>query len=79
LSISQGASFDQYELAFNVAQFPLPVITGIGHDKDDTVVDLVAHTRMKMPNAVAEFLISGALQFSQELNKPENHCCRICG
>jgi exodeoxyribonuclease VII large subunit len=61
------ACFDQYELAFNVAQFPLPVITGIGHDKDDTVVDLVAHTRMKTPTAVAEFLISGALRFSQQL------------
>jgi exodeoxyribonuclease VII large subunit len=67
------ACFDQYELAFNVAQFPLPVITGIGHDKDDTVIDMVAHTRMKTPTAVAEFLISGALQFSQQLNELENH------
>lgn len=67
------ACFDQYELAFYVAQFPLPVITGIGHDKDDTVVDLVAHTRMKTPTAVAEFLISGALRFSQELKELEKH------
>jgi len=67
------ACFDQYELAFNVAQFPLPVITGIGHDKDDTVIDLVAHTRMKTPTAVAEFLISGALQFSQQIAELENH------
>ena len=67
------ACFDQYELAFNVAQFPLPVITGIGHDKDDTVIDMVAHTRMKTPTAVAEFLISGALQFSQQLNELESH------
>lgn len=65
------ACFDQYELAFHVAQFPLPVITGIGHDKDDTVVDLVAHTRMKTPTAVAEFLIAGALRFSQELKELE--------
>jgi exodeoxyribonuclease VII large subunit len=65
------ACFDQYELAAHVAQFPLPVITGIGHEKDDTVVDLVAHTRMKTPTAVAEFLISGALKFSQELNELE--------
>lgn len=61
------ACFDQYDLAFNVAQFPLPVITGIGHEKDDTVVDLVAHTRLKTPTAVAEFLIAGALRFSQQL------------
>ena len=63
------ACFDNYELAFNVAQFPLPVITGIGHDKDDTVIDMVAHTRMKTPTAVAEFLITGALQFSQQLGR----------
>jgi len=65
------ACFDNYDLAFNVAQFPLPVITGIGHDKDDTVIDLVAHTRMKTPTAVAEFLITGALQFSQQLKDLE--------
>lgn len=67
------ACFDNYELAFHVAQFPLPVITGIGHDKDDTVTDMVAHTRMKTPTAVAEFLISGALQFAQHLTELENH------
>jgi len=65
------ACFDQYELASHVAQFPLPVLTGIGHDKDDTVIDLVAHTRMKTPTAVAEFLIAGALRFSQELKELE--------
>ena len=42
-------SFDSYLLAANCAQFPLPIITGIGHERDDTVVDLVAHTRMKTP------------------------------
>lgn len=63
------ACFDHYDLAFNVAQFPLPVITGIGHEKDDTVIDMVAHTRMKTPTAVAEFLISGVLQFSQQLGE----------
>lgn len=67
------ACFDHYELAFHIAQFPLPVITGIGHDKDDTVIDMVAHTRMKTPTAVAEFLISGALQFAQQLNELETH------
>ncbi len=67
------ACFDNYDLAFHVAQFPLPVITGIGHDKDDTVIDMIAHTRMKTPTAVAEFLISGALQFDQQLAELENH------
>lgn len=49
--------FDSYALASNVAQFPLPVLTGIGHERDDTIVDLVAHTRLKTPTAVAAFLI----------------------
>ncbi len=50
-------SFDSYLLAANCAQFPLPLITGIGHERDDTVLDMVAHTRMKTPTAVAEYLI----------------------
>ena len=49
--------FDSYLLAANVAQFPLPVLTGIGHERDDTVTDLVAHTRLKTPTAVAAFLV----------------------
>lgn len=56
-STSDLNSFDTYELAANCAQFPLPIISGIGHERDDTAVDLVAHTRMKTPTAVAEFLI----------------------
>ena len=65
------ASFDHYELAFHLAQFPLPVITGIGHDKDETVIDLVAHTRLKTPTAVAEFLINGAAVFEQHIQEAE--------
>ncbi|MDR1097039.1 MAG: exodeoxyribonuclease VII large subunit [Tannerella sp.] len=56
-STSELSSFDSYPLAANCAQFPLPVITGIGHERDDTIVDMVAHTRMKTPTAVASFLI----------------------
>lgn len=62
------ASFDHYELAYHITQLPLPVITGIGHDKDETAVDLVAHTKLKTPTAVAEFLISGAAAFEQTLD-----------
>lgn len=50
-------SFDSYLLAANCAQFPLPIISGIGHERDDTILDMVAHTRVKTPTAVAEFLI----------------------
>ncbi len=49
--------YDDYELALNVAQFPLPVLTGIGHDRDYHVIDMVAHTWFKTPTAVADFLI----------------------
>jgi exodeoxyribonuclease VII large subunit len=50
-------AFDEYDLAAHCAQFPLPVITGIGHECDESVVDLIAHTRCKTPTAVAAFLI----------------------
>lgn len=61
--------FDNYDLACTVAQFSLPVFTGIGHEKDDTIVDRVAHTRLKTPTAVAEFLIQGVKRFSAYLNE----------
>jgi len=64
--------FDNYNLAYFVTQFPLPVITGIGHEKDDSIVDLVAHTRLKTPTAVAEFLISGIAWFDQHLDDLKN-------
>ncbi|TAN39852.1 MAG: exodeoxyribonuclease VII large subunit [Nitrospirae bacterium] len=71
--------FDSYALAAGVAAFPLPVITGIGHEKDDTVVDLVAHTRMKTPTAVAEFLISGARSFEQRVLELERRVIQQAG
>lgn len=49
--------FDSYEMAANIAQFPLPVIAGIGHERDETIVDQVAHLRVKTPTAAAAFLI----------------------
>lgn len=56
-AVADLASFDDYELAANVAQFPLPVVVGIGHDRDVTVLDYVAHTRVKTPTAAAELLV----------------------
>lgn len=55
---SDLSGFDTYPLAANCAQFPLPIITGIGHERDDTVLDMVAHTRVKTPTAAAEHLIA---------------------
>jgi exodeoxyribonuclease VII large subunit len=54
---SELNSFDNYDLAFNVANFPLPVIVGIGHERDVTVLDYVAAMRVKTPTAAAEWLI----------------------
>lgn len=50
--------FDSYDLALNVAQFPLPILSGIGHQRDLTILDMVAHTSVKTPTAAAEFLIA---------------------
>ncbi|MCF8372674.1 MAG: exodeoxyribonuclease VII large subunit [Bacteroidales bacterium] len=61
--------FDSYDLAYYITQFPLPVITGIGHERDDSIADMVAHTRMKTPTAVAEFLIERASNFELALDE----------
>ena len=59
--------FDSYELAVELAHFPLPVLTGIGHDKDSTVIDIVAYQSLKTPTALAEFLIQSVMQFEELL------------
>jgi exodeoxyribonuclease VII large subunit len=58
--------FDNYNIAYYITQFPLPVITGIGHEKDLSVTDIVAHRSLKTPTAVADFLIDC-------MNNAENH------
>ena len=64
-AVSDLASFDDYELAFNIAQFPIPVIVGIGHQRDVTVLDYVAAHSVKTPTAAAELLI-GAMAAAYE-------------
>ncbi len=54
---SDLSGFDSLPLAENVAQFPLPVITGIGHERDNSVLDFISHTRVKTPTAAADLLI----------------------
>lgn len=56
-AVTDLSDFDSYLLAAAVAQFPLPVFVGIGHERDETVLDYVAHTRLKTPTAVAAFII----------------------
>ena len=60
--------FDAYRLCSYVAQFPLPVVTGIGHDKDTSVADLVAHTALKTPTAAAGWLVERAAAFEGRLD-----------
>lgn len=55
--VADLSSFDSYELAVNIANYPIPVIVGIGHERDTTVLDVVAHTSVKTPTAAAAFLI----------------------
>ena len=64
---SDLSGFDTYDLAASCVQFPLPIITGIGHERDDTVIDLVAHTRVKTPTAAAEFLVNHLRQTAEQL------------
>ena len=72
---------EYYDFVFHSSEFPFPVITGIGHEKDDTIIDLVAHTRLKTPTAVAEFFINGAESFYERLVMLEEalieHCNEI--
>ena len=60
--------FDDYNLAAALGAFPLPVLTGIGHERDETIADLVAHTKLKTPTAVAAFLIDCFLTFESHLD-----------
>lgn len=61
--------FNGYDLAMNIAQFPLPVLTGIGHERDETIADLVANRSLKTPTAVAEFLLDRLLDFADKLSR----------
>jgi exodeoxyribonuclease VII large subunit len=64
--------FDSYAIAYHITQFPLPVITGIGHDKNLTVTDMVANKSLKTPTAVADFLIDSMANAENELNELSN-------
>lgn len=65
------SGFDTLALAENVAQFPLPVITGIGHERDESILDMVAHTRVKTPTAAAALLIDHLRQVLERINSAQ--------
>ena len=67
------SGFDTLALAENVAQFPLPVITGIGHDRDESILDMVANTKVKTPTAAAALLIDNLRQVLERINSAQQH------
>ena len=70
------SGFDTLALAENVAQFPLPIITGIGHDRDESILDMVSHLRVKTPTAAAQHLIDQAEQLLQRIELSEERLTR---
>ena len=66
-STSDLECYNSYHLAFAVTQMPLPILTGIGHDKDTSVTDMVAHTPLKTPTAVAAWIDQRAADFDGAL------------
>lgn len=73
---SDMSGFDTLTLAENVANFPLPIITGIGHDRDECVLDMVSHTRVKTPTAAAAFLISNLKSVADAIDTAANAIVR---
>ena len=68
---SDLSGFDTLALAENVAQFPIPVITGIGHDRDESILDMVANTHVKTPTAAAALLIDNLRQVLERINEAQ--------
>ncbi len=66
-SKSDLSYFDNYNIAFHITQFPLPVLSGIGHERDESVADMTAHTKLKTPTAVANFIVDYNLLFENEV------------
>lgn len=62
-------NFDNYELASHCAQFPLPIIAGIGHTRDISIVDMVVHTSVKTPTAAAEWIVGRMVGQAERINE----------
>jgi len=73
---SDMSGFDTLALAENVANFPIPIITGIGHDRDECILDMVSHQRVKTPTAAAAFLIDHAEAVYNTLDEAQNRIAR---
>ncbi|MBQ8948917.1 MAG: exodeoxyribonuclease VII large subunit [Prevotella sp.] len=74
---SDMSGFDTLALAENVANFPIPIITGIGHDRDESILDMVSHTRVKTPTAAAALLIEHLKAVLDVLNDAQDRITNI--
>ena len=74
---SDLSGFDTLELAENVANFPIPIITGIGHERDESVLDMVSHTRVKTPTAAAALLIEKLMEVWQTVQSLEDRITSV--
>jgi len=74
---SDMSGFDTLALAENVANFPLPIITGIGHDRDESILDMVSHTRVKTPTAAAALLIDHLKLVLDAINNAQDAIARL--
>ena len=73
---SDMSGFDTLALAENVANFPLPIITGIGHDRDECILDMVSHLRVKTPTAAAALLVDRAQELLSALDDAQSRIVR---
>ena len=69
--------YDNYELAYEIATFPIPVITGIGHSTDTSVADMVSAAQMKTPTEAANFVLSGFARFEEALNTLQDNIIKF--
>jgi exodeoxyribonuclease VII large subunit len=69
--------FDQYDLCYYAAQYPLPLLTGIGHERDSSVLDEVAHTSVKTPTAAAEYLIDQLSRAAYRMDALQEQLLRL--
>jgi len=74
---SDMSGFDTLALAEHVANFPLPIITGIGHDRDESILDMVSHTRVKTPTAAAALLIDHLKEVLDTVSNAQNSITRL--
>ena len=73
---SDMSGFDTLALAENVANFPIPIITGIGHERDESILDMVSHTRVKTPTAAAAFLIEHLKEVLDVIDNSQDRIAR---